>query len=77
MKAKEEMAEKHLINESHVYVGEGEIPEPYAITHACVHTPICVQPLLMGAKQFMCWGQPGGSEGGLWEVCAALQAEVI
>lgn len=66
------MAERHLINESHVYVGEGALH----ITHACVHTPDCVQALLMRAKQFVCWRKPGRSGGGngagLWEICAAL-----
>lgn len=65
MKAKKEMAERHLINESHVYVGEGALH----ITHACVHTPVCVQALLMRAKQLVCWQKPGRSGGEMGLVC--------
>lgn len=41
MKAKKEMAERHLINESHVYVGEGEIPSPTQLTRMCAHARLC------------------------------------
>lgn len=41
MKAKKEMAERHLINESHVYVGEGEIPSPTHHTRMCAHARLC------------------------------------
>lgn len=41
MKAKKEMAERHLINESHVYVGEREIPSPTHHTRVCAHARLC------------------------------------
>lgn len=41
MKAKKEMAERHLINESRVYVGEGEIPSPTHHTRMCAHARLC------------------------------------
>lgn len=41
MKAKKEMAERHLINESRVYVGEGEILSPTHHTRMCAHARLC------------------------------------
>lgn len=67
MKAEKEMAERHLINESHVYVGEGEIPSPTHHTRMCAHTRLCTGSV--NGSQIICvlgeawekWGRAVGN----------------
>jgi hypothetical protein len=56
MKAKKEMPERHLINESRVYGGEGEI-----LPHA-PHTHVCTCRLCTGSANdsTVDWGIGGG-----------------
>lgn len=72
-KKKKETPERHLINESRVYVGEGAVLPPPTPHHACVRTPprvlfvyqLFVPALLCEQRDLCVEGSGGRQRGGL------------